>query len=269
MKQKVAFGEDVSSAELHKILRQGKVQERVVALEALFKREEPQWYDLALAKLTDRSSTVRAAACELLGEYGNPDARAPLLQLVSDKDAWVRTLAIESLGTIWPDEPVCPPELLERLDDPDDLVRLLLTETLGIIGDPATLPALWQLIGDNCPVVRRYAASVIGELEDETACARLETALKQETSDMAQVGFYEALYRLGKTHVLPDLLALLNSRDYRVRCATANTLGAIANETETRQQIIQAVECAAQIEPTVAAKSTFVAVLQQLGQMPA
>lgn len=250
---------------LFKVLRHGRVQDKTKALEMLIGKELPNSCELAIAAVADKSPTVRATACELLGEYGNQSAVQPLLRLVNDRDSLVRATCLESLGALLYESQSCPPELLARVDDSDELVRIMLAETLGLIGDSAVLSKLWQLLNDGSPIVRSFAATSIGELGTSDDLPQLVTKLDRETSDLAKVGFYKALYFLGKSEILSDLLSLLeNQKDYRVRCAAANALAEIEGDSETAQQVIQALARAYQVEKTVAAKSTFETVLKQL-----
>lgn len=78
----------------------------------------------------------------------------------------------------------------------------------------------------------------IGTVGGKRAIPILEKRLSRETSDTAKVGFYQALYMLGKHEVRNDILRLSGSKDYRVRCAVVNILGKVIANSSNAQKIL-------------------------------
>jgi len=150
-----------------------------------------------------------------------------LLRLTSDENAEVRSAAIESVASLL-EGGRCPPELLARMGDRDTLVRTVTAGALGQIGDARALPSLWAALADASPLVRSYVAAAIGQLGTPKDTARLVARAKLERSPAARIGFCDGVYRLGdRPFALGRLLRLLANRDYRVRCAAANTLASL------------------------------------------
>ena len=69
----------------------------------------------------------------------------------------------------------------------------------------------------------------------------IERALETETDDNARVGFADALFLLGDQRQFSELLKLLSSSDYRVRCASANALRAAELTPAQIQSALEAV----------------------------
>lgn len=200
---------------------------------------------------------VRAAAAECLGSIGRKEAITPLCHALSDHFSEVRKAAAESLGILLTEKKHCPPALARKLQDPDELVRLHVAESLGSIGDKKSLPRLWKTIRDRSPLVRRYVVSAIGELGGKAELGRLQRELKNEKNDTTKLGYYTAIYNLGNKDILPALLALLKSKDYRVRCATANTLSEFTLNNSNASTILAELKRTLKGETTIAAKSAL------------
>ncbi|MGQ9881858.1 MAG: HEAT repeat domain-containing protein [Armatimonadota bacterium] len=155
------------------------------------------------------------------------------------------------------------------LFDPDDVVRCTAAEQIGYQGKASALPVLVAGLADRSWLVRGWAAAAIGDL----GVARyrtlnieqiIEEALRVETHPFVKLNLWYALYRLGKTRYLQDILSLLSHRYYRFRSATANTLKDIIEEgTADKESICRAVEQAVQVEKTVAVRETLLQVMAQ------
>jgi hypothetical protein len=65
------------------------------------------------------------------------------------------------------------------------------------------------------------------------------------------------LFEMGERGALTDLLRLLKSRQYRVRCGAASTLANLELAATEHAQVRAAVDAALAIEPTVAACSSL------------
>jgi hypothetical protein len=105
----------------------------------------------------------------------------------------------------------------------------------------------------------------LGLLGLESARTALANASRRERSSRARVGVYEALFRLGDQPSLQRLLALLRSKQYRVRCAVANTVGELPLNPESKADVRRALREALAAEQTVAASSSLESALRRLG----
>jgi len=205
-------------------LKDTKALVRANAVEKLAKIDHPSVVSRLVDALSDSNPLVRWSAALVLGEREEKEAVGPLISELSDHFSEVRMYAAEALGILLQDEEKCPPALIKNLKDPDELVRIEVAESIGAIGDQKALPALWKVIHDRSPLVRSYVAVAIGRLGSRADITRLEREMRNEKNDTVKIGYYQALYILGKHEILPAILKLLESRDYRVRCATARTL---------------------------------------------
>lgn len=233
------------------------VTDRVRALERLAKTGEPGAVKNLLRALQDKSPAVRAAAVEYLGDLNAKEAIAPLITALDDRDSEVRWSAISSLGTLLIGSR-SPRQLIQMLKDPNVLVRIEAAEAMGAIGDHKVLPALRRAMDDRSPLVRSYVAGAIGAFGREKDIPELERRLKNEKSDTAKVGIYQALYELGRHDMLrPLILLLLESSDYRVRIATAKILSQVVLDKSNAPTILDALRRSLKQEQTIAGKSAI------------
>jgi HEAT repeat protein len=154
--------------------------------------------------------------------------------------------------------------LVRLLRDPNPIVRLEAAESLSYIGDRRALAKLWAIARDGNPLVRSYAAAAIGVLARGSDRKRLERAVRAERSDAARIGFYHALYYMGDSDRLFDLIALLRRPHYAVRCAVARTLSHFANRMN-RELILAALRRALASERTVAAREALRESIRKIG----
>lgn len=203
-------------------------------------------------------SSSRSSLVELLNRLSSPDP-TERWEAVEDLAQYRHPRALRALKGV-------------LLFDPDDVVRCTAAEQIGYQGKASALPVLVAGLADRSWLVRGWAATAIGDL----GIARyrtlhiqriVEEALGLEAHPFVKLNLWYALYRLGKTHYLEDILSLLSHRNYRIRCATANTLkeiieGGIADgDTAEMESICRALEQALQVEKTVAARGTLLKVL--------
>jgi HEAT repeat protein len=85
---------------------------------------------------------------------------------------------------------------------------------------------------------------------------RLRLAASRERSDTAKLGIYTGLWSLGERSALPKILQMLSSRNYRVRCAAAETLSTLADKGN-QQTIVDALRSSLTDEPTLAARTAL------------
>lgn len=176
---------------------------------------------------------------------------------LSDKSPDKRTEAAARIASILARSGDSPQALIRALQDRSELVRVQAAESLSLIGDQTAVRPLWMALKDRSGLVRGYVASAIGDLGTNRDVGRLRRALAGERSPRAKVGYYAALHKLGDREAIPQLIELMRSADYRVRCAAANNLGRLARRRREAEAVSRALRAAMRGERTAAARSSF------------
>ena len=208
-----------------------------------------------LSQLTSKSSFVRAQAAERIGLSGDPRGISSLEQRLTDRSSEVRMRAVEALGRLTNGSHKA---LATALQDADELVRLQAAESIAARADRRTVSTLRVALGDASALVRSYAAAALGRVGTRADRALLRTRLRRETSDAARLGFLEGLWLLGDRTVLGSAIGLLDSHDYRVRCATARALGGTLRNLRTQDAINAALQARLRRERTNAVRQALV-----------
>ena len=226
--------------------------------------DRKEFFKLLPKALTDRSPTVRNTAVLLVTEHRLREA-APLVELLLyDNDQDVRYYAVECIGILQTGRKSSPPGLRRLLRDASSLVRVQAVETLGLLEDQRALPNIVRLLSDKDRIVRSYAASVVGTLGGFAYLKNIRRGLIRQKDELARVGLFEASFLLGEPKVVPEMLMLLQSSDYHVRCAVANTLEVMPLRTPEVQLAIAALASANRKPCGVADKTTIIRVLKAL-----
>jgi HEAT repeat protein len=202
-----------------------------------------------------KSSFVRAQAAERIGLASDPRAIPRLEKCLTDRSPEVRMRAVEALGKLTSGRHQA---LATALKDTDELVRLQAAESIGARADGRTVSALRVAVRDDSALVRSYAAAALGRAGTRADRALLRTRVRRESSDAARLGFLEGLWLLGDRAVLGSAIQLLNSHDYRVRCATARALGGTFSNSQTQGPIITALRGRLRRERTSAVREALV-----------
>ncbi|HZI21843.1 MAG TPA: HEAT repeat domain-containing protein [Gemmatimonadales bacterium] len=115
--------------------------------------------------LGDRDVDVRRAAADAIGELEDVHkAPAPLVRATASQDRELRRSATRSLARIG--DPATVQALAERLGDEDKEIRLAAVEGLGEMKIAAAIPGLTKALNDREPEVRRAAAEALGKTEE-------------------------------------------------------------------------------------------------------
>jgi HEAT repeat protein len=116
-----------------------------------------------IAKLQDSNAATRRWAVYALGHIAgrrnDPRALQPLLDLLHDKEHFVRREVAKALGKLFDGRAVDP--LIDALGDDNMNVRSAAIAALGEIGDKRAISALVQALGDNSETVRHSASGVL------------------------------------------------------------------------------------------------------------
>ena len=130
----------------------------VFALSAVGRPAVPHLVEL----LDEKDWWVRAAAADVLGDLGTTasDTVPHLTRVLDDETEWVRRNAVEALGNIGPVAAEAVPALTHRLQDSESWIRHNTALALAKIGPTATeaVPALRKNIDDEDRYARANAA---------------------------------------------------------------------------------------------------------------
>jgi len=85
----------------------------------------------------------------------------------------------------------------------------------------------------------------------------LSRRLARERGDTARLGYYEALFLLGRREYLWDLLELLASERYRIRCAVANIVAGFRLTKAETETVLRAFKAALALETAAGPISSF------------
>jgi HEAT repeat protein len=248
---------------LVKQLRSPHPETRIKGAEGVLAKKPPAAE--VLPALTDAFRDPRAkvytAAARATLSLGDPGVDA-LARLLSDKDAWVRCRAAETLGLARPVASRAVPQLLRALEDHDFCVTGKSVDALGVIGAPA-VPGLLELLKDNNPAIRRNAGDALGKMPLDQQSQAVEILLP-DFKDKDEFTRGEAAMRLtgmGRVAV-PVFLAALHDGDVDLKLRSLDGLEEVG---DTRAEVVNTLmETLADPARTVRLRSS--AVLGRLGQ---
>ena len=159
-------------------------------------------------------------------------------------------------------------DVIDATRDPAWLVRIEALEALRDIGDARSFAAARACLRDRSPLVRSYAAVAVAIIDPSRARPLLRRAVLGDRSSIARIGYFDGLFALGQRDALGGLLRLLRSRQYRVRCAAANTVANLELTPAERTEVRRAVDAALAVESTIAARSTLETASRALRRRP-
>lgn len=214
-------------------------------------------------KLNSKNPVDREYVAEALGEIRSKISREILKALIYDKNTFVIIRALESLEKVGfkKDFEVIVPLLKNK----DELVRISAVEVVSTLGEKKAVKYLIDMLKDKSSIVRSYAASSIGLDGNKEHIRILENKLASERSTYARIGLFFGLHHLGKHDVLENIIRLLKSRQYRVRCAVANNLCWIVDDWN-KDLILNSLKSALKVEQTVAAKSSLINGIESINE---
>ena len=186
-------------------------------------------------QLKEDDFATKLRAIQVLGEFGDPRALKPLLELYSHKDWQIRNAAIEAVCKIKSPEAI--PILTEYLRDEDPNVRNSAMQTLEKLGEDV-VPPLLEALKDDDEDVRIFACNTLGNLGEERAVEGLIEALDDENENV----FYasaEALGRIKSPKAVLPLLKKLKEKDIWERFVIITSLGEIGDELAIHDLIKQ------------------------------
>lgn len=180
-----------------------------------------------LGRLKAPDFSTRRQSAELLGEFGDPRAVKPLLQMLGD-DYWqVRNTVVEALLKIRDRSTI--DALLDCLRDEDPGVRNTAMSVLNEMREDVAAPLTRLLVGDPAEDVRIFSANTLGRLKTREAVPGLVEGLK-DADENVRYACAEGLGRLGHHDATLPLLATMEQEDAWGRYPYITALGLIGDE---------------------------------------
>jgi len=171
--------------------------------------------------LRDPSAGVQEAALEALVQQGGADVAAQFFSLLDDQ-VTIRNLALEGLQQLGQDS---LPVLVQATEHANHHIRKFAADLLGEIRpSPQTGPALLPLLHDASPNVRMSAAQALGRVRPPSAVEALIRCCHEEQELWVRMSVIEALGLLGDSTALPTLQGLLASEDMTILCAAVEAM---------------------------------------------
>ncbi|MCQ3938710.1 MAG: hypothetical protein DPW18_16935 [Chloroflexi bacterium] len=231
------------------------------AAAALGKIGDPGAVEPLLGALKDGEMEVRIAACIALGHFKDPATFDELGNLLlEDSMIEVRQTAAKVLGAT--KHPAAVPYLMDALRDSfwwyerEQAVRDLLA-AIKNMGEPVVQPLI-EALGDREGTVRKFAAMILGDLQDGRAIEELGMALYDLHHEVSQaaaqalarfgapaIGVLEealnhpemwirihsvgALSKIKDTRIFPILLQMLDDPEREVRREVVRSLGELGD----------------------------------------
>ena len=197
--------------------------------------QENNELDAITKRLESKNLREKVEAVRLLGEIGSPASAAvpSLLPLLEDKDAGVRYESIIALGRIHQEPEQVVPALIRQLDDQGPVVQHAAINALRHFGDEAesAIPQLRKFLNDKTPLISLSAARAIAEISDtgteaiEEAKSVLVASLQNPNPEIAGSAISGLV--ILSVSALPDIVALLDSKEVPTVCNACDALAAI------------------------------------------
>jgi HEAT repeat protein len=204
------------------------------------------------AALKDPEPTTLVAVADALAQAGADakSAAANLAPLLAHEDKAVRRAAVIALGRT---SPAGAPAIAETMSnmlatEKDIDMRVELVASLGLLGEKSgvVVAALAGLLTDPEDELRRRAARTLGTFGAAAAPAA-DTLLKTAAGDKLKDVRVDAVRAFGSAlgpglrGRVKDLLALLADREYEVRLAVVEEVGALGNDLKDDAETLRVI----------------------------
>ena len=209
---------------------------RLEALEALQRRPASGATELFVELMTDRWPPMRAAALKALARTDPDTFMLVLSGLGRDSDWRVRTALAEGLESTDPEAATYQLTLL--LEDEDARVIPAVLQSLVSQQVPDVERVLLDQLASDDVVIRKTAATLLGELGSEADSVELESEIvaaliqafevaKDDASYLARAAILDALTALGGTAAQTTLTDALSDADWAARLRAAEGLAVL------------------------------------------
>jgi len=193
--------------------------------------------------LKDTESDTLIAVADALAQAGSDakSAAASLAPMLHNKEKAIRRAAVIALGRTSPEGAPAVAETMARmLEIEKDLeMRVELIASLGLLGEKSAVvvEALVKLLGDPEDELRRRSARTLGAFGTAAAPAAdalIKAARDEKVKDIRvdAVRAFGSVLGPGLKGRVRDLLAILSDREYEVRLAIVEEVGALGNDVK-------------------------------------
>lgn len=180
----------------------------IIAVKILMRINDASAVETLVGALKD--DNINDYARETLVKIGAP-AVVPLIAVLRDKDPLLREQAILVLGDI-KDARAVEPLIAAFRKHENCVFKDTLIKALVNIGKPA-IEALTTVLNDKSRVMRKFAASVLGDIKDPSAIGPLAAALNDEDA-YVQESVVKALGKMHDSRVIMPLIHVLTDKDW-------------------------------------------------------
>ena len=181
--------------------------------------------DVMIELLSHRSPVLRGAALRGLAQLDPALLVLALSGLPPDPDWQVRGDLARALTFVEPD--VAAFRLTPMLEDEDKRVVSAVLDALAAVRSPNVVEALLAYLSDSDVVVRKTAATLLGELDVSQAVEPLVAAYREAAGDasyLARAAVVDALARIGGAPALETIRLAQADPDWAVRVRAAQHL---------------------------------------------
>lgn len=178
-----------------------------------------------ITALKDEDWALREEAATLLGDFADPRAVVPLVEVLHDEDRAVRdaaTVALRKIGQ------AAIPVLVNALKNPNGNVQEAAVSILKDLADPSTVAPMIDCLTSRNWIMRMHAAQALGVLRDQRAIVPL-IPLLMDSVKAVRVDTTDALARIGPA-CLDTLLGALRHHEWILRLHACEALGKIGAE---------------------------------------
>jgi HEAT repeat protein len=173
---------------------------------------------IVLALRDDRSNSVRFEAVRALRKIGDPSVARDIMNYISYNDEKVRNEAVYSLGRLRFSEAV--PELTRIFEkqgslpakDIDKGYREQLLDALAFIAAPSSKDLFLKESRNPDDIIRLHAYEGLARLADPSMVSNISRERLNEKQRRVQTAQAYALYRMGRTEYLDEVVKALASR---------------------------------------------------------
>jgi HEAT repeat protein len=166
----------------------------------------------------DRSNSVRFEAVRALRKIGDPSVARDIMNYISYNDEKVRNEAVYSLGRLRFSEAV--PELTRIFEkqgslpakDIDKGYREQLLDALAFIAAPSSKDLFLKESRNPDDIIRLHAYEGLARLADPSMVSNISRERLNEKQHRVQTAQAYALYRMGRTEYLDEVVKALASR---------------------------------------------------------
>ena len=220
------------------VTRDLNVTLRLAAVDALRGRRNVDARDVFIELMTASWAPLRASALQALAETDPDSLMLVLSGLDPDPDWRVRVALAQALTRGEP--ALATLRLIAMLSDDDQRVVPSVLESLVELEAPNVEAMLFQHLEREDIVVRKTAASLLGQLRSPAAAERLRAAFRAAADDspyLARAAIVDALGEIGGPIAQEVLTAALEDPDWAVRVRAARSLDRAAPAQDHDRQI--------------------------------